>query len=564
MDMTLQSDTTTPSGNRRRLQGWALASVLVSLMLANFLAGLDQVIVDTALPHMIGDLQGFDRYTWVLTAYLLASTAMIPVIGKLSDQFGRKWLLMTAIGAFLLSSALAGASQTMNQLIIFRGLQGLSAGTIQVLVSTLVADIFLPVERARWQGMTTGIYALASVIGPAAGGWITDHLGWRWIFYINLPLAPFALVALFFWLPASISVRSTEARGWAAIRRIDFLGALSMASATICLLLGLTWGGQTYPWNSPQVITILCAAGALFLAFVVAEVFAVEPILPLRMARNQVFAAGALLNLVMNMALLAMLVYIPLFIQGVLGQSATSSGVVVTPLTVTIMCSAILSGLLVSKSGRYQWVVLLGTVIFVAGAVLMVLVNPSISPAIITRNMLVLGLGVGMVLPVLTIAVQNAIPRTQLGAGTGAMTYLRSLGSTLGVAVIGTVVNNGAAAELAKRLPAAARLLPPQLLAAATDQQALLNPAYRQQLQGQGVPSSLLDHIFDAARQSLAVGIEHAFVVSLGICILGVLIALFLKDVRLKQRKDFSADEALAAGVDGQAEGEMGISGQIS
>ncbi len=276
MDITFQSNTTAPSENRRLLQGWTLASVLVSLMLANFLAGLDQVIVDTALPHIIGDLQGFDRYTWVLTAYLLASTAMIPVVGKLSDQFGRKWLLMTAIGAFLLSSALSGASQTMNQLIIFRGLQGLSAGTMQVLVSTLVADIFLPVERARWQGMTTGIYALASVIGPAAGGWITDHLGWRWIFYINLPLAPFALVALFFWLPASISVRSTEARGWAAIRRIDFLGALSMASATICLLLGLTWGGQTYPWNSPQVITILCAAGALFLAFVVAEVFAVH------------------------------------------------------------------------------------------------------------------------------------------------------------------------------------------------------------------------------------------------------------------------------------------------
>jgi MFS family permease len=251
-----------------------------------------------------------------------------------------------------------------------------------------------------------------------------------------------------------------------------------------------------------------------------------------------------------------MLVYIPLFIQGVLGQSATSSGVVVTPLTVTIMCSAILSGLLVSKSGRYQWVVLLGTVIFVAGAVLMVLVNPSINPAIITRNMIVLGLGIGMVLPVLTIAVQNAIPRTQLGAGTGAMTYLRSLGSTLGVAVIGTVVNNTAAAELANRLPAAARLLPPKLLAAATDQQALLNPAYRQQLAGQGVPSSLLDHIFDAARQSLAVGIEHAFVVSLGICLLGVVIALFLEDVPLKQRKDLSAGEALAGGVEDKAEGE--------
>jgi EmrB/QacA subfamily drug resistance transporter len=539
MTISSRQDAPAQAESGRRLQGWALTAVLASLLLANFLSGLDQVIVETAIPRIIGDLQGFDRYTWVITAYLLCSTAMVPIAGKLSDQFGRKWLLMGAIALFLLSSALAGASQTMNQLIIFRGLQGLSAGAIQTLVSTIVADIFSPAERPRWQGLFVGVFALASVIGPTAGGWITDHPGWRWVFYINVPLAPFALIALFFWLPASLSYRSTgnRARSLAALRRIDVLGAFSMASATVCLLLGLTWGGQTYPWGSPQVIGILVSAGVLFLVFLVNERFAVEPILPLRLARNQVFAASALLSLTTNMALLAMLVYIPLYIQGVLGQSATSSGVVTTPLTVTIMLSAIVSGLLVSKTKRYQWVIVLGGVVLLAGALLMTGINLSVSPFTVTRNMVVIGLGIGMMLPILTTAVQNAMPRSQLGAGTGAVSYLRSLGSTLGVAIIGTVVNSTFASELPKYLPQAASRLPQALLDAATNQQVLVNPPYRQQVASH-LPSGLFDQLVEATRQTLALGIGHAFWVALGICGLALIISLFLKDVPLQKQQE--------------------------
>ena len=531
-----QPETITPAEQTRRLQGWALATVLASLLLANFLSGLDQIIVETAIPRIIGDLQGFDRYTWVITAYLLCFTAMVPIAGKLSDQFGRKWLLMGAIALFLCSSTLAGAAQTMNQLIVFRGLQGLSAGAIQTLVSTVVADIFTPAERPRWQGLFVGVFALASVIGPTAGGWITDHLGWRWVFYINVPLVPLALIALFFWLPAHLSARSPAYQGWSALRRIDVLGALSMASATVCLLLGLTWGGQTYPWGSPQVIGVLVAAGVLFLGFLINERFAVEPILPLRLARNQVFAASALLSLTTNMALLTMFVYIPLYIQGVLGQSATSSGAFTTPLTVTIMLSAILSGVLVSKTKRYQWVVVLGSLVLLFGAFLMTSVNPGISPVMLTRNMIVIGLGIGMSLPILTTAVQNAIPQTQLGAGTGALSYLRSLGGTLGVAMIGTVVNNTFASELAGRLPPAASQLPPALLEAATNQQVLVNAPYRQQV-GSHIPANLFDQIVEATRQTLALGIEHAFWVALGICVLALLISLFLKDVPLRRER---------------------------
>jgi EmrB/QacA subfamily drug resistance transporter len=536
MTATSQPEMVAQAEPTRRLHGWALVSVLASLLLTNFLSGLDQVIVDTALPHIIGDLQGFDRYTWVITAYLLSFTAMVPIAGKLSDQFGRKWLLMGAIALFLGSSALAGASQTMNQLIVLRGLQGLSAGAMQTLVSTIVADIFVPAERPRWQGLFVGVFTLAAVLGPTTGGWITDHLGWRWVFYINVPLVPLALIALFLWLPANLAARSAVYRGWAALRRIDVLGAVSMAGATVCLLLGLTWGGQTYPWGSAQVVGILAAAGALFVVFLVNERFAAEPILPLRLARNQVFTASALLSLTTNMALLAMLVYIPLYIQGVLGQSATSSGAFTTPLTVTIMISAIVSGILVSKSGRYQWVIVLGSVVLLGGAFLMTQITPSVSPVIITRNMIVIGLGIGMSLPILTTAVQNAIPQQQLGAGTGAVSYLRSLGSTLGVAIIGTVVSNTFASELAGRLPKAAKQLPQALLDAATNQQVLVNADYRQAI-ARHLPPTLFNQIVEATRQTLAVGIENAFWVALGICAVALVISLFLKDVPLRKQR---------------------------
>src|SRR2546423_5463259 len=296
-----------PQDGGRRIHGLALGSVLAALMLTLLLEALDQTIVGTALPKIIGELQGFDRYTWVVTAYLLASTTMIPIVGKLSDQFGRKWFFVVGVVIFLTGSALSGASQTMDQLISFRAIQGLGAGTGIALVFTVVGDIFPPAERARWQGVFSAVYGFSSVVGPTVGGWLTDHgplLGnlvtdatrWRWVFYINLPIGIVALAALLIYLPSNISVRSSRYTGWAAVRRIDFLGALLASSATICLLLGLTWGGdQTYAWTSLQVMGTLGASGLLYVAFFIAERFASEPILPLDLFGNQVFAADALL-----------------------------------------------------------------------------------------------------------------------------------------------------------------------------------------------------------------------------------------------------------------------------
>jgi EmrB/QacA subfamily drug resistance transporter len=542
-----------------RLHGVQLATVLAAIMCTLLLAALDQTIVGTALPTIVGELHGYDRYSWVLTAYLLTSTTMTPIVGKLSDLFGRKWFIVVGILIFLCGSALSGASQTMNQLILFRGLQGIGAGMVMALVFTLVGDIFVPAERARWQGLFTGVFALASVIGPAAGGYITDDINWRWVFYVNLPIGILALFLIIAFLPMNISQRNTSLRGWAAIRRIDFAGALTAAGATICLLLGLTWGGTTYPWSDIHTVGILAAAGALFVAFIIVEIFAREPILPLKLFRNQVFAAGSLVALLVGAALFATAIYLPLFVQGVMGQAATNSGLVTTPLVVTMAIGATLVGFVIARIGRYQIISIIGAFVVVGGMFLLTQMGIDTSTFDVTRNMIVLGLGLGLLQPVMTLAVQNAIPRNQLGVGTAAVTYLRSLGSTLGTAILGTVINNTMTNQLTSLLPPQAQQLPPTLISAATNQSVLVNASLRHQLtqgaiqaataqvppgpaHGQIVAAlteqmtTLMNQVFLAARQALAGGLQESFYVALGIAGALVVTTFFLKDVPLMQR----------------------------
>lgn len=542
---------------RVRLTGWALTGVLASLMLTMLLAALDQTIVSTALPKILDDLHGYNRYTWVVTAYLLAETTVIPIIGKLSDQFGRKWFLVAGVAIFLIGSMLSGTSNSMTQLILFRGIQGIGAGFIFALVFTLIGDIFTPAERARWQGLFSGVFALASVIGPSLGGWITDNTTWRWVFYVNMPVGVLALGLLIFVLPNNLSLRSSAYRGKAALRRIDFAGSISAAAATVCLLLGLTWGGVTYPWTSKHVIGILVAAIVLFVVFFVIERrYAVEPILPLDLFKNRVFAAGALLSLTVGMALFAVVIYLPLFIQAVLGQTATNSGAVITPLTLTLAIGAAVVGQVIYKLGRYQIISILGGFVLAIGVFLLIQMGPNVALGQVTINMIVVGIGLGMVQPVLTLAVQNAIPRTRLGVGTSAVTYLRTMGQTLGTAIIGAVVTNAANANLAKHLPAAAQKLPAGVLAAASNQQVLTQPGLKSQIVSAAVQQatasvppgpqhaqtvatitaqvhSLFSQIFEASRLSLATGIHEAFIGALIIVGLAIVITFFLTDVPL-------------------------------
>ena len=568
-------------GGTRRIHGVALISVLVALMLTLLLEALDQTVVGTALPKIIGELNGFSLYTWVATAYLLASATVIPIVGKLSDQFGRKWFFVVGVVIFLLGSALSGASQTIQQLIAFRALQGLGAGIGISLVFTVVGDIFPPAERARWQGIFGAVYGLSSVFGPTLGGFLTDHgpiIGtfitdqsrWRWVFYVNLPIGLVALAALIVYLPTDLSARTSRYTGWAAFRRIDFAGAALASAATISLLLGLTWGGQTYPWNSPQVIGALAGAAVFFAVFIIVERFASEPVLPLSLFKNQVFASASVLSLGVGAVILALAYYLPLFLQGVLGESATNSGAVITPLTVSIVIGASASGFLVARTGRYQWLTIAGATVLCAGVFLLSRMTATTALLQAAIFMVLAGIGLGIFFSILTLAVQNAIPRTQMGVGTAATRYLQQAGSTLGIAVVGTVVNNTVASDIATRLPAGAQQLTPQGIAAATNPQVLVNPTYQNTLvstakqfaahgavaaaQARGaIPSGpghdaavaaiasqaqvnvqqLLEQIFVALKHSLTLGIQHGLTVTL-LFGLGMLVTtFFLKDVEL-------------------------------
>ncbi len=569
-----------------RLRGIALVSVLIALMLTLLLEALDQTIVGTALPRIVGELQGFDRYTWVVTAYLLASTTMIPIVSKLSDQFGRKWFLVIGVVVFLIGSALSGLAQTMNQLIAFRAIQGVGAGTGIALVFTVVGDIFTPAERARWQGVFSGVYGFSSVVGPTIGGWLTDHgplvngfvdnaTRWRWVFYINLPVGIIALAALLIYMPTNVSIRSSQGQGLRALRRVDFGGALLAASATICLLLGLTWGSdQTYAWNSPQIIIILIAAAILYIAFIIVERFVAEPLMPLNLFRNRVFSSDSALALLMGMVLLPLVVYLPLYLQGILGESATNSGEVITPLTISLVIGAAFSGFLIARLGRYQAVTLVGIVLLGIGVFFMTRFTASTTILNASLAMVVAGVGLGMFFPVQTLAAQNAIPRNRIGVGTGVITYLRALGQTLGSAIVGTVVNNTVASDLPNHVPAnAQQQLTPAGWTAATNTQVLIDSGYRgnivsrathaatqaavkqataripagpqQQAVAQQVTvqvtqsvTHLLDQVFDGLKISLMLAIQHGFVCILIFCILAFISALFLKDIPLKSRQN--------------------------
>ncbi|HLW02785.1 MAG TPA: MDR family MFS transporter [Ktedonobacterales bacterium] len=484
---------TASAGEALRPRGWKFICVVAGLLLTLALSALDATIVGTALPTIVGDLHRFDQYFWVVTAYLLTSTTVVPIVGKLSDQFGRKGFVLAGIALFLLGSALAGTSQTMTQLILFRGLQGLGAGCMQTLAFTVVADLFPPAERARWQGVFVSVLSLALIVGPAIGGAITDHATWRWVFYVNLPLGALALVFLGVWLPAALSVRKSVYRGWAAVRRIDFAGALTAAAATVCLLLALTWGGTTYPWASAQVVSLLVAAGVLYLAFLVVERFVREPLLPLDLFRNQVFAASVLLALAGGMVAYAMIFYLPLFMQGVLSQTATNSGASLAPMFIPLGISAVLGGQVIAKVGRYHALAVMGALILLAGLFLLTRLDPATAFWAVTLEMIVVGVGFGILQPIYTIAGQNAIPLERLGAGTGAINYLRAMGSLLGTAVLGAIVTRSATG-------------------------------------GSSTGLSL------AARQALALSIQHAFLVTFGVGVAILIITLFLKDVPLRKR----------------------------
>lgn len=411
-----------------------ILAIYAGLMVALLLAALDQTIVATALPKVVSDLGGLSQYSWVFTAYLLASTVTVPLYGKLGDVYGRKPLFLFAIVVFLIGSALCGLAQNMTELVVFRGVQGIGAGGLFPLALAVIGAIVPPRDRGRYQGLIGAVFASASIIGPALGGFIVDNTSWRWIFYVNLPVGGLALLVISVTMPRRAPL--TE-------HSIDWLGAVLLAGASAPLLLGLVWGSGTYSWSSAHVIGALVAAVVFLLAFLFYERRVPEPILPFDLMRNRVVASSLLCLALVGMAMFGTISYVPLFVQGVIGTSATSSGVVLTPLMLGAVTASFISGQWVSRSGRVRPNAIAGPIVLTAGMLLLWRMNVHTTNGEAARNMVVAGIGLGLMMQVFVLSVQNAVPRSRIGSATAVTQFCRSIGATLGVTLMGVIVNQG-------------------------------------------------------------------------------------------------------------------------
>jgi EmrB/QacA subfamily drug resistance transporter len=411
-----------------------ILAIYAGLMVTLLLAALDQTIVATALPRIVSDLGGITQYSWVFTAYMLTSTVTVPLYGKLGDVYGRKNLFLFSIVVFLLGSALCGAATTMTQLVLYRGVQGIGAGGLFPLSLAVIGNIVPPRDRGRWQGLIGAVFAAASIAGPAIGGFIVDNASWRWVFLVNLPVGGLALVVISITMPRRAPLTQHS---------IDWLGAVLLAAGTAALLMGLVWGGKQYGWTSTHVVGALVLAGVLLAAFAVVERRAVEPILPFDILRNPIVAGSIACMALVGMAMFGTISYVPLFVQGVIGTSATSSGVVLTPLMLGAVTTSLLTGQLVSRTGRYRWNAVLGPIALTAGMVLLWRMTVTTTNAQAARNMVIAGIGIGAMMQVFVISVQNAVSRAHIGSATALTQFARQMGATIGVTVMGAIVNHG-------------------------------------------------------------------------------------------------------------------------
>lgn len=516
---------------------------MLGALLAILLAALDQTIVATALPRIVEEFQGLEHLSWVFSAYMLAQTVTIPLYGKLSDIYGRRVFYLGGIVIFLLGSALSGQSHSMSQLILFRAFQGIGAGAIMVNSIALIGDLFTPVERGRWQGLIGGVFGIASIMGPLLGGWLTDNLTWRWIFYINLPLGILAITVIALALP--------KIRPEAGDESIDYSGAATMSLGLVSLLLAFVWGGSQYDWGSPQIIGLFSAAVLLFIAFVFIERRVAVPILPLDLFKHRAMSVSVTVTFLTSFGLFGAVAFIPLYAQSVVGFSATNSGLVLTPLMLGLVVSSALAGQLISRTGRYKLSAILGMVLSVVGMYLFTRLSVDTSKTELVRDMIILGAGLGVSFPIYTIVIQSAFERSKLGVVTASIQLFRSVGSTVGIAIMGSLMNNALAQRLADVpsdpfVQSVSRINPDAAITGidSNSLQSFLSPEGQERMLGMiaGIPqpqqsqlSQAYAGFIDTLKEALAGSIGQVFLLGVFTLALALAVALFLPVIDLRQ-----------------------------
>lgn len=537
--------------------------VMAGSLLGIFTAAMDQTIVGTALPRVVADLEGLEHIAWVFTAFMVTSTTTVAVVGRLTDLFGRKPFFLIGIAILALGSALAGMSQSMFQLIVFRGVQGFGAGMIMGTAFAIIGDVFPPAERARWTGVMSGTFAAASVIGPLLGGWITDNLSWHWVFYVNLPIGAVAFTVFAFVMP-SIRPQSVH-------RSLDRLGIAMLVMAVVPLMLAFSWGGSQYDWLSPEIIGLLVLAFVATMAFVRVERDAIEPIIPLSLFRSSIFVVIIVITFFTAMGMFGSVSYIPLFVQSVIGTSATNSGLVTMPMMLTMSLTSAAVGQVLARTGRYRILLMVGLAVMTAGMFMLAQMDVHSNQEEATRDMVVLGIGLGFTMPIMFLVALNTSPYQMLGVTTSTITFIRSVGGTLGVALMGSLLNGRLQSELVSQTPSeVTQNVPPPLLERLQDPQILVVPEAMKQVheaflglgdQGQ----QLYDQALLATKTALAMGITYAFLVGAAITLVALAVGIFLKEVPLRKSYAIPVEGAPAPdGLDDQKPREPVVTAQAT
>ncbi|MEC0598858.1 MDR family MFS transporter [Bacillus spizizenii] len=508
--------------------------LLTGLIIALFFSALDGTIVGTAMPKIVGDLGGLSMMTWLTTAYLLTSTTIVPIAGKLADLLGRRSVYVTGLIIFMAASALCGMANNMSELIIFRGLQGIGGGIMMPMAMIVIGDLFTGKDRAKFQGIFGAIYGIASIIGPQIGGWIVDSLNWKWVFYINLPVGIIAVIFI---------ARGLQGRKQTGPIHFDIAGIFTMIVGVVSLLLALSFGGKDYAWGSWQTLGLFGLALIGIVSFIIVESKAKEPILPMYLFKNKTFVSLNLIGFLMSIGMFGATTFVPFFMQGIIGVSASESGTIMTPMMISWIISSIIGGRLVYKIG-IKTQIIIGMLILSIGFVMLTNLELTTDKLIATSYMAVIGFGMGLVMPILTLALQESFSKEELGVVTSSSQFFRSIGGTFGITMLGAVMNARSGSLLTDKLVPYLDSLPAQASSFAaqlkgmidTNPQGLLQSLFSPDAIKQ-IPAAFSSHIMPILKTSLMDSLHSVFYTGLIFIAVGAVFTLFLKPIKLSNKK---------------------------